>query len=94
MRCLICKELPDGKVRGIYCHHDGGLRGVGRTLLDCYADEKKIDALLNLGAISSLGKTPDRADGTEAFQRDQGHSAEGNRAFVREAGREVETGGE
>ena len=22
-RCLICKKLPDGKVRGIYCHHDG-----------------------------------------------------------------------
>ena len=93
-RCLICKKLPDGKVRGIYCHHDGNLRWVGRMLLDCYTDEKKIDELLNLGAISSLGKTPDHADGTEAFQRDLGRSAEGNRAFVREAGREVETGGD
>ena len=55
-RCLICKKLPDGKVRGIYCHHDGNLRWVGRTLLDCYADDRKIDALLDLGAISSLGK--------------------------------------
>ena len=27
-RCLICKMLPDGKVRGIYCHHDGNLRWV------------------------------------------------------------------
>lgn len=36
MRCLICKKLPDGKVRGIYCHHDGNLRGGGRTLLDCW----------------------------------------------------------
>ena len=44
-RCLICKKLPDGNVRGIYCHHDGNLRWVGRTLLDCYTDEKKIDAL-------------------------------------------------
>ena len=34
-RCLICKKLPDGKVRGIYCHHDGNLRWVGRMLLDC-----------------------------------------------------------
>ena len=91
-RCLICKKLPDGKVRGIYCHHDGNLRWVGRTLLDCYTDEKRIDALLDLGAISSLGKTPDHADDTEAFQRDMGYPAEGNCAFVREAGCEVETG--
>ena len=41
-RCLICKKLPDGKVLGIYCHHDGNLRWVGRTLLDCYTEEKKI----------------------------------------------------
>ena len=93
-RCLICKKLPDGNVRGIYCHHDGNLRWAGRTLLDCYTDEKKIDALLDLGAISSLGKTPDYADGTEAFQRDLGRSAEGNSASVRAAGCEVETGGD
>ena len=35
-RCLIRKELPDGKVRGIYFRHDGDLRGIGMTLLDCW----------------------------------------------------------
>ena len=41
-RCLICKKRPDGKVRGTYCHHDGNLRWVGRTLLDGYTDEKRM----------------------------------------------------
>jgi len=54
-RCNIGKVLPDGSIRYIYCHFDGYERGVGATLKKHYLDETKIDALLDLGDLSSLG---------------------------------------
>lgn len=56
-RSLIGKVEKNGKIRAIYCHHDGYLEGVGQTLVDFYSDESKIDDLLNLGDLSSLGET-------------------------------------
>ena len=53
----IGKLLPDGKVRSIYCHYDGYVQGgVGEDLLNHYQDESKIDALLDLGNLSGIGK--------------------------------------
>lgn len=53
----IGKSLPDGKVRSIYCHYDGYVQGgVGEDLLTHYQDESKIDALLDLGNLSGIGK--------------------------------------
>ena len=39
----------------VYCHHDGYLEGVGRTLVDHYDTEDKINELLIHGSMSSLG---------------------------------------
>lgn len=41
----------------IYCHFDGYPSHVGKILYENYNNEKKIRELLNLGDISSLGKT-------------------------------------
>lgn len=52
----IGKLLPDGRVKAISCHYDGYIKGgVGENLIRFYEDEKKIDALLELGNLSCLG---------------------------------------
>jgi hypothetical protein len=47
---------PDGSVRGIYCHRDGGLwrGGVGWTLARFYASSQRVESLLDLGDCSCL----------------------------------------
>lgn len=54
-RSLICKEQQDGTYYGIYCHSDGYLTYNGAILLDHYSTPERVDALLALGDISSLG---------------------------------------
>ena len=54
-RSYICKELPDGKYKTIYCHHDGYIEFNGVILNDFYNTEAKVDKLLALGNLSSLG---------------------------------------
>lgn len=56
-RCYIGKLEKDGRVKAIYCHHDGYPEGVGKTLKDFY-DDKNADQLLALGDLSSLGVNP------------------------------------
>lgn len=51
---IICKTTHG--YAGIYCHFDGYCDGVGRTLLEHYADPHKVRALIDLGDISSLGE--------------------------------------
>ncbi len=55
-RSDIIAQRADGKWARIYCHHDGYLEGVGQTLHDHYRTQEKIDALMALGDISSLGE--------------------------------------
>ena len=55
-RTAIFKEQENGTFKGIYCHHDGYLEGVGYTLLKHYQDPEKVKALLELGDILSLGE--------------------------------------
>ena len=83
-RSEICIVDKNGKVRGIYCHFDGYLSGVGKTLKNYYKDEKTVNKLIDLGAISSLGKKIDpdpskkhdfdnkQKDVTLAYHRDRG----------------------
>ena len=54
-RSFIGKLLSNNRVVGIYCHWDGDPTGVGETLEGNYMDLAKIDTLLALGSISSLG---------------------------------------
>jgi hypothetical protein len=48
-------ETEAGKVRGVYCHWDGYVDGVGATLKEHYVDSSKINDLIALGSLSSLG---------------------------------------
>ena len=55
-RSHIGKLLPNGSVKYIYCHWDGYPEHNGKILKEHYTDEAKIDALLELGDLSSLGE--------------------------------------
>ena len=55
-RSFICKRTEDGKLLGIYCHYDGYLEHHGRILCEYYNTPEKVDALIALGDLSSLGK--------------------------------------
>src|SRR5699024_3642149 len=48
-------KMDNNKVRGIYCHWDGYPDYVGAILRDSYQNPNKVDNLINLGEISSLG---------------------------------------
>ena len=58
-RCVIAKEQPDGGFRAIICAMDGNPEQAGMKLLQFYQDQDRIDRLLELGNISSLGASPD-----------------------------------
>lgn len=72
-RSFIGKQRNDGSITGIYCHHDGYPEGVGATLKAHYADSAKVNSLLRLGAISSLGTDLDEV---VAYHRDRGEDLE------------------
>ena len=54
-RSTIGKIGEDGKGYAIYCHNDGYPAHVGRVLLEHYQSAEKVDQLIKLGSISSLG---------------------------------------
>lgn len=54
-RSLIGKENANGTVTAIYCHWDGYPDHNGKILVNHYTAETKIDKLLDLGDLSSLG---------------------------------------
>jgi hypothetical protein len=54
-RSMIGKLEADGTVTAIYCHWDGYAEGVGLMLMKHYRDVAKVDALMALGDLSSLG---------------------------------------
>ncbi len=58
-RSVIGREQNDGSIRTVFCFLDGWPEGVGRTLLDHYQDPEKIDSLLELGPLSSIGASPE-----------------------------------
>ena len=66
-RSRIAIENQDGTVTSIYCHFDGYLRGVGKTLFEHY-DREKTEKLIELGDISVLGES---TLDTIAYHRDR-----------------------
>lgn len=85
-RSAILEKTETG-YRGIYCHNDGYVEGVGITLLEHYTDPAKVSSLIDLGDISSLGElvdpqpntvhsfeNPDYPIVTVAYGRDRGES--------------------
>jgi hypothetical protein len=67
-RSRIAIENQDGTVDSIYCHFDGYLEGVGKTLFNHY-DQEKLEKLLELGDISVLKES---TLDTIAYHRDRG----------------------
>lgn len=86
--CYIGIENRNMSVDAIYCHYDGYIDGVGRTLFDNYKDVNKIKELISLGSISTLGKVTEfKQDSryswtvaengyTMAYHRDRGENWE------------------
>ena len=67
-RSRIAIENQDGTVTSIYCHWDGYISGVGKTLFENY-HLLKTEQLIALGDISSL---EDTLEDTVAYARDRG----------------------
>ena len=67
-RSRIAIENQDGTVQSIYCHWDGYVSGVGKTLFNHY-DREKLKSLIELGDISVLKESPTN---TIAYCRDRG----------------------
>lgn len=53
-RSLIAKQLPDGKIKSIYCHSDGYPSHVGMVLKRSYNTDERIDQLIAMGWLSQL----------------------------------------
>lgn len=63
-RSRIAIEKENGTVESIYCHWDGYPENNGRILVENYTDHEKVQALINLGDISSLAPNIDAAPDT------------------------------
>ena len=91
-RSLIGATRPDGSVLAIYCHFDGYPEHNGRILARHYTDAAKVEALIALGDLSSLGpeigeKHPfnERPDGVcTAYGRDRGETGTEARSYSSE----------
>lgn len=55
-RSMIGRLNDDGTVAAIYCHWDGYISNNGVILHEHYQDAAKVDQLIALGDISSLGE--------------------------------------
>ncbi len=56
-RSTIALEFADGTVEQVYCHWDGYLSHNGQILLNYYSNPFILRDLIDMGDISSLGKT-------------------------------------
>jgi hypothetical protein len=55
-RSTIALDTPQG-IRAVYCHWDGYLEGVGKTLKSFYSTFELVESLIEKGDLSSLGQT-------------------------------------
>ena len=55
-RSNIAMKTAEGKIVSVYCHWDGYVANNGKILLENYDNIEKIEALVALGSISSLGE--------------------------------------
>ena len=69
-RSNIAVQLKDStKVKVVYCHCDGYIQGVGKTLVENYKNYDDAISLLQFGGISSLGNNLKE---TSFYSRDWG----------------------
>lgn len=55
-RSRIAIENQDGTVTSVYCHHDGYIDYNGVVLQKHYSQREKVEALIALGDLSSIGE--------------------------------------
>lgn len=67
-RCRIAIKEANGTYRSIYCHNDGYPEGVGEILETYYTEVNKIEKLMDLGDISSLGPSLEFKDPDTFFK--------------------------
>lgn len=70
----ITVKTENGKFRTIYCHSDGYLSGVGKTLAEHYSTQEKAEELLSGGNISVLGESCDKPEGHSFYNRVEGYT--------------------
>ena len=72
--CSIRIRRTDGSMTGIYCQYDGYIEAAGVVLRLCYNTAEKVEELLKLGDLSTIGEYTDGAnrDICEAYHRDRG----------------------
>jgi hypothetical protein len=90
-RSTIALEYADGTIDQIYCHWDGYLDNNGKILREHYKDPFKVQRLMDLGDMSSLGEDVgdqhdfnDRdsaGDGCTFYGRDRGETGTERRRF-------------
>ena len=71
-RSRIAIENQDGSVKSVYCHWDGHIETNGVILNNNYNTKDKVEALIELGNLSSLDKT---LETTVAYARDRGEDS-------------------
>lgn len=68
LKSYIYMKENTGMVKGVYCHRNGELDGVGQCLYENYHDDKKLAELIGLGNLAELG---DSLEETVAYIRDR-----------------------
>lgn len=63
----IAKLEKDGTVTSIYCHFDGDIDTVGRILVKHYETPEKIEELLSMGDVQSLGEKIEAPEAVKRF---------------------------
>lgn len=71
-RSTIAVIHNDGRVSQVYCHWDGYLEGVGRTLIEHYNSLELAEELMTLGDLSVLGTEIGRQHDFDALSKDIG----------------------
>ena len=64
------QRTSDGPIVGVFCHH-GYFDLLGRKLVENYQDAEKVQELVDLGNLSTVGPTPTDA-ATVSYVRDMG----------------------
>lgn len=68
----------DGSIAAIYCHNDGYVEHNGRILNEHYTDFETVDALIDMGNLSSLST---KAETSVAYGRDRGEANQEAKTF-------------
>ena len=85
-RSNIAYKTPEGKIRSIYSHWDGYPEHNGELLRRFYTTQDKVEALVALGSISSLGQ--DIGEQVDFDNRDT-HTETGTIAYHRDRGEQL-----